>query len=268
MKQFTINEIKEIQKEQCYKYIGLFDNNGIKVIPYNSNSSSANDRLKEIEIRLNSAGLKEGFYNVSCKNTLKGGSADNYLIKKGESDVLAEEKKPVEIIAPDLLSYAAALKLNVEVERLKLENSALKKEIIALTESLKENEIFLSEMEPAETAPSMIESAKSFLSEAMGFIAPMLDKHFELKEKALNLQHLKLSQAQNIKAPQNTQKNENDPEKNKKLEDWIKTFTDQPEVYEELAKIYNNAQSVEEFLRELQNYNNDLLKQLTEWKKY
>jgi|LakMenEpi03Aug12_release.lakeMendotaPanAssembly.Ray.scaffolds.fasta_scaffold29901_13 hypothetical protein len=267
MKQFTINEIKEIQKEQNYKYIGLFDNNGIKVIPYNSNSSTAGDRLKEVEIRLNSAGLQEGYYNISCKNTLKGGSADNYLIKKGDNEVLQVEKKPVEIIAPDLLSYGAALKLNVEVASLKLENAALKKEINLLNEQLKENETFLSEMEPAEAAPSMIESAKNFLSEAMGFIAPMLDKHFELKEKALNLQELKLNQVQNLRPQQNQQKTENDPEKNKKLENWIKTFSDQKEIYEELAKIYNNAQSVDEFLRELQNYNSDLLKELTEWKK-
>ena len=267
MKEFKINEIKEIQKEQNYKYIGLFDNNGTKVIPYNSNSSSAGDRLKEVEIRLNSAGLKEGYYNISCKNTLKGGSADNYLIRKGESEIVAEIIKPAEIIAPDLLSYAAALKLNVEVASLKLENAALKKEINSLTNQITENESLLSEMEPAEAAPSMIESAKNFLSEAMGFIAPMLDKHFELKEKALNLQQMKLSQVQNSRPQQNAQKTETYPDKILKVEDWIKTFQSKPEIYEELAKLYNNAQSVDEFLRELQNYNTDLLKELTEWKK-
>jgi hypothetical protein len=266
MKQFTINEIKQIQIEQGYKYVGLFDNNGNKVIPFNSNASTATARIKEIETRLSSAGLPDGFYNVSCKNALKGGSADNYLIKKGENEILEVKTEKIEVApAVDLLSYASALKLNVEVASLKLENAALKKEITVLGEQLRENENLLSENEASDATPSMIESAKSFLSEAMGFIAPMLDKHFELKEKSLNIQAAKLNQGQNRQTPAPTVMQQ--PQTEKSIDTWIKQFSKNPEIYEKLAKFYNNAKTENEFLTELQNYDEELLKQLIQWKK-
>lgn len=267
MKVFSIKAIFEIQEEQKYKYIGLYDQNGEKVIPFNSNATNANDRLKEIETRLLSEGLKDGFYNVCCKNALKGGTADNYCIKKGEN--LSEQANVnipiVQQLPPDLLSYAQALKLNVDVERLKLENAALKKEIDVLRAELKEHESMLSE-ESEEQAPGMMENAKSFLSDAMGFIAPLLDKHFELKEKQLGLQAIQIQQklGQDTKRPSPEQKQ---TRIKTATEDFILSYKDEVEVYEKLANFYNSATSEEEFVRNVKEWNGEIFRELTEWNK-
>ena len=268
MKEFLIKDIFDIQKEQGYKYIGLFDQQGNKVIPFNSNASSSNDRLKEIEKRLTSAGLQDGFYNICCKNALKGGTADNYMIKKGEN--LGESTNAnipiVQTLPPDLLSYAQALKLNVEVERMKLENAALKKDIENLKKELIENQSFMSEEEENNT-PGMLENAKTFMSEAMGFIAPLLDKHFELKEKQLGLQAVqiqhRLDNSNRTKRPSPEQAGMKD----KNLtESFIMNYKDDTEVYEQLATFYNEAISKEQFLNSVKDWNSEIFNELLLWK--
>lgn len=271
MKDFLIKEIFEIQEEQKYKYIGLYDQSGNKVIPFNSNATSANSRLKEIETRLLSAGLKDGFYNVCCKNALKGGTADNYLIKKGEN---LSENTPVSIpiiqtLPPDLLSYQQALKLNVEVERLKMENLALKKEIEFIKQEQRENDLtMLNDEEEDGPLPGMMENAKSFLSECMTFVAPLLDKHFELKEKQLGLQAIQIQNRMNnnSKRPSPEQPGSTARQKNN-TRDFILSYKDEVEVYEKLAAFYNAATSEEEFLRNVHEYNAEIFNDLMTWNK-
>ena len=271
MKDFLMKDIFEIQEEQKYKYIGLYDQSGNKVIPFNSNATSANSRLKEIETRLLSAGLKDGFYNVCCKNALKGGTADNYLIKKGEnlSENTTANIPIVQTLPPDLLSYQQALKLNVEVERLKMENTALKKEIELFKQEQREQELtLLNEEEDESPLPGLMENAKSFLTEAMSFVAPLLDKHFELKEKQLGLQAIQIQNRMNnnTKRPSPEQPGSKAREKNN-TKDFILSYKDQTEVYEKLAAFYNNATSEEQFLRNVNEYNGDIFKELIEWNK-
>ena len=270
MKDYTINDIAKIQDEQKYKYIGLFDQGGNKVIPFNSNSTQSSERLKEIETRLLSEGLKDGFYNVCCKNALKGGAVDTYLIRKGEN--LSENtdvKIPiVQTVAPDLLSYASALQLNVEVARLKMENNSLKKEIDLLKLELKESQEMLSEDIEEVEAPNMLENAKSFLSEAMSFVAPLLDKHFELKEKQLGLQAIQIEHKLGYptKRPSPEQ-----PQSQTRIktatEEFILSYKDEVEVYEKLAIFYNNATSEEEFLKNIKEWNLAIFEELIAWNK-
>lgn len=268
MKVFSIKAIFEIQEEQKYKYIGLYDQNGEKVIPFNSNATSANERLKEIETRLLSEGLKDGFYNVCCKNALKGGAADNYCIKKGEN--LSEQANVnipiVQQLPPDLLSYSQALKLNVDVARLELENKALKKEIELLKTELTENQNLLSE-ESDEPIPGMMENAKSFLSDAMGFIAPLLDKHFELKEKQLGLQAIQIQHrlGTDTKKPSPEQKQQTRIKT--ATEEFILSYQEEVEVYEKLASFYNEATSEEAFYKNVKEWNGAIFNELLEWNK-
>ena len=266
MKEFLIKDIFDIQKEQAYKYIGLFDQQGNKVVPFNSNATSSNERLKEIETRLCSAGLADGFYNICCKNALKGGAADNYMIKKGENlgESITANVPIVQTLPPDLLSYSQALKLNVDVERMKLENAALKKEIEQLNKQLLENQTLLSE-EEENAAPGMLDNAKTFLSEAMGFIAPLLDKHFELKEKQLGLQAVQIQHRLDNRTKRPSPEQEGIKDKNL-TESFIMSYKDDPEVYEKLASFYNEAISKEQFLTSVREWNSEIFNDLLLWK--
>jgi hypothetical protein len=51
----------------------------------------------------------------------------------------------------------------------------------------------------------MFESAKDFLSEMIQVAAPLLDKHFDLKQQALNLEAHKILRGQQMAQPRPTQ---------------------------------------------------------------
>lgn len=263
MKIFKIEELAQIQQGQNYKYMGLFDQAGTCIIPFNPNKIPIARRLQEIETKLISPGLKDGYYIVQAKSTTaKNVVPDHYTVYKGEQ---LGEKAPaitpaVQIvekhITPDVLSYEQALKMQVELASLKLENAALKKEIEELKADLSDAET-LSEEEKS----SVWAGAKDFLSELVQMGAPLLDKHFELKEKALTLEALKLQRigGTNKPAPKFGTKSEDQ----RKIENWIITKKEDPECYEDLARIYNSAANIEGFLKSLNEYNEELFNELT-----
>jgi len=266
MKVYTIDQFKQIQANQNYKYIGLFNQQGQPLIPFNSNKLSASERLREIETRLLSEALPDGYYFIKCKNTVYVKTpSDDYAIRKGEQlSENAQTVAPVQIIEkpvfqPEVLSYQGALKLQVEVERLKMENSNLKREIENLKVEIEENKL-LSE----EEAPGLMQNAKSWLEDIMSIGAPLLDKHFQLKERQLELRahELRMLNANQPARPMQRPENDIRPEQNKgNIENIILTFQDNPDTYNKLAEFYNSAQSVEEFLHNVKLYDENIYNQ-------
>lgn len=272
MKIYKVDDLQVIQAGQNYRHLGLFDQTGKQIIPFNPNKMPVAERLREIETRLLSPGLKDGYYIVKCKNSAGVKVAtDDYTIYKGDQNLSEEAPRVIEIAAPqtfqpEVLTYDGALKLQIDLERLKMENDALKKEV----ENLKAE---ISEMEKSEAILSesdnsgMWENAKSFLSEIVSIGAPLLDKHFELREKQLSLKALEISRGMRGTNPgTNPQKNPvaNPSEKNKQIiENWILSKNDDLNLYEELAAIYNEATSQEDFLKNLKEYDENLFKELT-----
>ena len=193
------------------------------------------------------------------------------MIKKGEnlSENATANIPIIQTLPPDLLSYQQALKLNVEVERLKMENSALKKDIESLQQQKREHELtMLNEEEDESSLPGLMENAKSFLTEAMSFVAPLLDKHFELKEKQLGLQAIQIQNRMNYptKRPSPEQPGSEAREKNN-TKDFILSYKDEVEVYEKLAAFYNSAKSESEFFQNVKDYNGEVFNELIEWNK-
>jgi FtsZ-binding cell division protein ZapB len=265
MKTYTVREIKPVLLLQKYGYIALFNQEGKQIIPFNSNRITAQKRLLEIEARLDSVGLKDGFYILKGKNSLAGGTIpDEFTIIKGKPETslpLAENRQPLEIIktvSPDVLTYDNALKLSIECERLKLENESLKKEVLNLEKQIQELEEDAEQLAEDTPNTSLMENAQSFLSNAMGFIAPLLDKHFELKSQALGLKAVELELKMNS---QQRKPPEEQPTQTKQENNYIQAFImqykDHSTIYEELATLYNTAKNEDEFLLSLKEYNNE-----------
>lgn len=263
MKIFKIEELAKIQMDQAYKYAGLFDQQGTAIIPFNPNKVPIERRLQEIETKLLSPGLKDGYYIVRCKTTTaKNVIPDSYTVYKGENlSESAPVPQQVQIvekhISPDVLTYDQALKMQVELEKLKLENLQLQKE----------NERLLSELSEVETLSeeaqnSVWSNAKDFLTELVTMGAPLLDKHFELKEKALTLEAMKINNllGSTNKRPANPVTK---PDDQRKIENYILSKKQDPETYEQLAAMYNGAANVEAFLKSLNEYNNLMYNELT-----
>jgi len=270
MKVYTIDQFKTIQNNQNYKYIGLFNQQGQPLIPFNSNKQTPAQRLREIETRLTSEALPDGYYFIKCKNTVYTKTpSDDYAILKGDQlSETVQEVAPVQIIEkpvfqPEVLSYSGALKLQVDLERLKMENSALKREIEELRTEIEETRLLSEE----EETPGLMQSAKSWLEEIMSIGAPLLDKHFQLKERQLEIRahELRMLTANNPQRPMQKPEMDIRPEENKNtIENIILTFKDNPDTYNKLAEFYNAAHNIEEFLHNVKMFNDDIYKQFAQ----
>ena len=210
MKSYNIDEIINICKDQDYGFVCLTDSKGAELIPYNSRNT-AGERLDEIKTRLSSPALKDGVYYVKCKHTnRKNALSDDYLVYKGDKlseNVIIQQPAP---ISAEVLTYESALKFQVRIKELELENQKLLEDLRAAKQTISEFEAeMLSEddesEDESEAAPTMFESAKDFLSEMIQVAAPLLDKHFDLKQQALNLEAHKILRGQQMAQPRPTQ---------------------------------------------------------------
>lgn len=210
MKSYNIDEIIDICNGQGYGFVCLTDGKGAELIPYNSRNT-AMERLDEIKTRLSSPALKDGVYYVKCKHTnRKNALSDDYLVYKGEKlseNVVIQQAQP---ISAEVLTYDSALRFQVRIKELELENEKLKSDLVEANQLIDELQAeietsYLSEeSEDDEPTPqnTMFESAKEFLSEIVSVAAPLLDKHFDLKQQALNLEAHKILRGQR-QAPSN-----------------------------------------------------------------
>lgn len=273
-KVYSITDLNALPLLDQYAYFGLFDQSGGVIIPFNSNKVPGSQRLREIEKRLLSAGCLDGYYIIKCKNSpgVKVVS-DNFTFYKGEK--LSEGAPaptiaaPAQQFSPEVLSYESALKLQVEVERLKLENSNLRRQVSDLEAELTNLETEKETLSEG-AAPGMWESAKGFLSELVQMGAPLLDKHYELKEKALSLKAMELQSRLNMRPPgPGPQAPRNNPAQEQKsgIEDKIMSYREEdPETYESLAAIYNSATGEEDFLKNVNLFDPEIFKAFTNGK--
>jgi len=256
MKNYLIAEIAEIQAKQKYKHVALFDQTGNAIVKFNTNAIDPGKRLSEIQTRLNSDALPDGLYIFKGKNSpSRNVYTDDYCIIKGEISK-TEQSKPVanqvSNFSPDVLSYQSALTMQVENERLKLENANLLQKIDELENLLIEEQNENSLLSEEDT-PNLLESGKAFLSEIVSMAAPLLDKHFELKEKQLALQAMQFQYNTRRPSPEQKPRQSNQVNEISKIENSIKQFEEDPEKYEILASFYNNAKSKNDFFETLES---------------
>jgi hypothetical protein len=259
------NDFLKVHKEVKYKFVSLQDQNGQKIVPYNQNGKDPAQKLQEIERRLKAPG--SATYVICAKMSVKG-KEDHYLISTG-SDQLAENAPVIIHQAPQLnnaevLTYESALNLRVENERLKLENAALLAELEQLNETLSEIEEEQKEQLSENGKTSLMENAKTFLTESLSIVAPLLDKHFDLKEKQIALKALELDRI--INKPAAIQNPEKTRERQKsKVEQYILTCENDPELFNELAQIFNSAENESDFFEKLAEQNESEYIKLLQW---
>jgi len=286
MKLFTIEEIKKLNEEQGYKYFALFDQSGKKIIPFNPNRITGLARLADIEKRLKSAGIQDGYYVVKAKGTLaKDSIADEFIIRKGKDLPPLSETPGVEVkilppaqqstrkqtpAADELLTYESALALNITIKEQQLEIERLEEKVLDLETALDD---FEDEEEEGTGLlsgnGSMLESAKDFLGQLAEMAAPILDKHYDLKEKQLALDAMRLKDTRRVKRQEVI--DELDPEEEDYLEEdevdieeWIHTFSGEPERYQVLVNIFNTASGEDDFYNKVQEADSEAYNSLIE----
>ena len=148
-------------------------------------------------------------------------------------------------------------KLTSQITTLELTNKDLERQIDELNEYIADLEGKLSEVQLSEMPkePTTMDHAKSFIEQLIGFGAPLLDKHFELKQQQLEIERAKYAARPNAyQAPE--VKKENKLEQ--KVQQWIATKSDNEEIYNNLTAIYYNSTNLQKFAELLNEYNPEL----------
>lgn len=202
MKTYSIQELKKISQEQGYKICSLENSQGEKIQPFNvPTKAKLTQHLDTITNRLKTDLYPDGLYYIVL-NTYVANSkgAKKFPIVKGtytdtelkEQTVLIPKLIPTQ--SHEVLTWDSALKLHQELTDLKSEVKQLQYENNLLQQQLEE----IEDVEPLNEGLQQ-NSIISFLKETIPSFMPIVEKHFELEEKKLNLEHLKLNNTVNLK---------------------------------------------------------------------
>ena len=262
----TLIELKKILSGDIYKHVGLYTADGQKIKPFNSKFAAYQDNVKDILNYLNSEIVDPGVYVVKVKKSYTG-AATEYGYNKGNV-TLNEITEPVlkrsSLNIPDDFSAAInhpAVKLQSDITRLELENEDLQRQIEELNEYIGELEQKLTEqtLSEAPKEPTTIEAAKSFLSELVSFGAPLLDKHFELKQQQLEIERARINRTA---APASNAYQAPEVKKERQLENkiknWINSKNEDPELFNNLMVLYYNSNDIQKFAELLNDFNTEL----------
>jgi hypothetical protein len=159
-----------------------------------------------------------------------------------------------------------AVKLQADITRLELENEDLQRQIEELNEYIGELEQKLTDqtLSEAPKEPSTFDAAKSFLTELVSFGAPLLDKHFELKQQQLEIERARINRQQSAApAPNAYQAPEVKKERQieQKVKAWIDAQSDNEELYNNLIVLYYNSSDLGKFAERLNEFNPELYDQ-------
>lgn len=280
VKSYTWEEFLTLQKKQKHSHVGLYNLDGSRVVAYNPNSKPVAPKLEEIKLALDNPTLADGVYLIKAKASLSPKSIEfDYPIIKGNPDTAtvkslnengnANDMK-TEGFEPNVTSYSKVLELNIELERLKIENQTLAKENAELTELLDqfEHDDLGDEDEPND----FLSNAGTFLESLMPMVSPIVDKHYELKERLINLEEQKLKvQARKVESPKN-QKPDDDSsreainETDKRIQEFINGHNEDQQTYEKMASVYNQAETLDDFYDMFgEQLGEDKLDELTEY---
>jgi len=263
----TISELKKVLSGDIYRHVGLYTADGQKIKPFNTKIAAYPDQVKDILNFLQSDIVDPGIYIVKLKKAYSSAAVD-YAINKGNVELKETETVTMQTNSLNIpFDFSAAMqhpavKLQADITRLELENEDLNRQIEELNEYIGELEEKLKNVQLSELPkePTTFETAKSFLSELVSFGAPLLDKHFELKQQQLEIERIKAQQSRPaVKSP-----NYQAPEVKKELElenkvkAWIESKNEDQELYNSLIAIYYNSGSLTKFAELLNNFNKEL----------
>jgi predicted RNase H-like nuclease (RuvC/YqgF family) len=259
-----INKFKEIQKDQKYKHIGLFNRDGAALVRFNSTNKTPADRLEMIEKRLSSPTLTDEYYIIKGKNNTQADTiTDDYIIiNENVKPMLTEQTNGAfipPIVGDKVYNFREGIELNSKLVRLEIENANLNAEVKELKEIISDLENQIEEVETLEETKE--NPLQDFLSETLKTAAPLLDKYFELKERKIQL-----AENQHFSSPAAGDPNFKNLNKDGAdlLDEKIKVFilSQDPETQEFLKQTYNASGTLDGFFTMVNEHDPAILENL------
>jgi hypothetical protein len=262
----TLNELEKIYRSKLYNHVGLYRADGTREIGLKTNAKVFDVTWNSIKDTINNKSTLPGVYIVRFKKSYGSGPVD-YYINVGNVDTeksnLSEVPQIINNQPINMQSYLSEMlnnplnKLTAQITTLELTNKDLERQIDELNEYIADLEGKLSEVQLSELPkePTTIDTAKSFIEQLIGFGAPLLDKHFELKQQQLEIERAKYAGSKPTYQAPEVQKEisiEN------KVKQWIASKSDNEEVYNNLTAIYYNSSNLQKFAELLNDHSNEL----------
>lgn len=187
---YTVPEIVKIYKEEKPRFISLRDANGMNVCTWNSPTVKVDQKFKEINDTLKSSTIAPGiYYYIQKKAHPKTKNATEQVFPVAVGDASLKETPAPAPALPEVWTQKQALEILDEKNRLTYELKNALNKIKELEERIQEleTEDLSDDDDDPETAPSWIDG----LSQIITTLAPSIDKHFQLREKELNILAMK-----------------------------------------------------------------------------
>jgi hypothetical protein len=262
----TLNELEKIYRSKLYNHVGLYRADGTREIGIKTNAKLFDVTYNSIKDTINNKSTLPGVYIVRFKKSYGSGPVD-YYINVGNVDVeknnLSEVPQIVNNQPINMQSYLSEMlnnplnKLTAQITTLELTNKDLERQIDELNEYIADLEGKLSEVQLSELPkePTTMDTAKSFIEQLIGFGAPLLDKHFELKQQQLEIERAKYAGSKPTYQAPEVQK---EISLENKVKQWIASKSDNEEVYNNLTAIYYNSSNLQKFAELLNDHSNEL----------
>lgn len=189
-KVYKIEEIKNIFDSEKPKFVGLLDPNGKWEVAYNSPRIKNTIRFAEIEKAIKKKSLPDGIYWFCYRNTLTKGSTEYKLpLAKGNITQMEVMQPSQTKITPTKVEEVWTSKEAVEILSdknkteliLQMKEKELQDLKAYVAELEKEEDL---EEEETETDPKGFMDG---LNKLVEMLTPVIDKHFQLREKELDL---------------------------------------------------------------------------------
>jgi hypothetical protein len=264
MKTYTFAQLRKLCRDQDYKMAALQGPQGDRVVPFNQykkTGSNLEGQFKIIETRLKAEHNPDGVYFVLLAYNIKSAqNPQSFPITKGKvtpEDLSEAEKKtitlsPVVFEKPEnILSHDAALKYMQEISDLKTQVATLQMQLNSALQTIEEYELEEEENELAEGESK--NPLLKMLGDALPTITQTLDRHYDLQEKKLHLEELRLNGKTNGGAP--------GPQR-KEILPGSQEHLDVIEMYWEKEKDLENQPRLNKELDKLQAANPDLYKKV------
>lgn len=209
---YKLQDIREIIKEQGYKYCNLTDLTGEVIVPYNSIKSPISKKLDEINNRMKRQ--PDGVYCITCKVTYGTNSkGDKYYLGKGkvpktlsEENIPSQEKEPPvrkngkENNSEHLLSLENFTETMRELAELKAKVSTLENENRRLKDDLENVEEYDDEEEGMDENTTL-QGFGQIAKDLTLALEPVADRYFKNEERKLRLKEMQFLAEQGYEIP-------------------------------------------------------------------
>lgn len=193
IKTFKLEELKRMFNKERHKFVGLQNDSGQFIVPFNTPAVKSTVQFAKIEEALKKESIPDGVYYYVHKDSLiKTAPIYEHMIVKGNKALLKEKPQQHVVISS---ATEQVWGVNEVVEKLNYINK-LEMKVEQLEKQAQLDAAYIAELEGKQ--PELGEgNVSNMFKDISETFAPIIDKYFEQEDKRLALKTAQFSRAMN-----------------------------------------------------------------------